>query len=70
VIINDWKRYEGENPTRRVKKFEESVGKVRFKKILVDALTKLKKTAKNEWVFVNRDGKPFKSIRTVFETAC
>jgi integrase len=38
--------------------------------ILVDALTKLKKTAKSRWVFVNHDGKPFKSIRTAFETAC
>jgi integrase len=26
----DWKRYEGENPARKVKKFEESEGKLRF----------------------------------------
>jgi len=133
----DWKRYEGENPTRKVKKFEESEGKARFlteeeetrllaaakeplrtiilvgiytglrilaealtlrwdnidlhrgyltveaayakgkqtdtlplNKILMEALAKLKKTAKSEYVFVSRDGKPFKSIRTAFETAC
>jgi integrase len=39
-------------------------------KILVDAFSKLKATAKSEWVFVNRDGKPLKSIRTAFETPC
>ena len=26
----DWKRYDGENPTRKVMKFEESEGEVRF----------------------------------------
>ena len=133
----DWKRYEGENPARRVKRFEESEGKVRFlteeeegrllaaaeeplrtiilvgiytglrilaealtlrwenidlqnkiltveaayakgkqtdtlplNRILIEALTRLKGTAKGEWVFVNRFGKPFQSIRTAFENAC
>jgi integrase len=39
-------------------------------RILVEALTKPKATAKSEWVFVNKQGKPFKSIRTAFATAC
>ncbi len=39
-------------------------------RILVDALARLKKTAMNEWVFVNRSGQPYRSIRTAFENAC
>ena len=33
-------------------------------RILVEALARLKKTAVNEWVFVNRAGQPYRSIRT------
>jgi hypothetical protein len=36
----------------------------------VEALARRKKTAVNEWVFVNRSGQPYKSIRTAFEYAC
>jgi len=39
-------------------------------RMLVEALALFKKSATGEWVFVNRYRKPFKSIRTAFETAC
>jgi integrase len=39
-------------------------------RILVEAMARLKKTATSDWVFVNRSGKPYKSIRTPFENAC
>ena len=39
-------------------------------RILIEALTRLKATATSEWVFVNRFGGRFKSIRSAFETAC
>ncbi len=133
----DWKKYEGENPARKVKKLEESEGKLRFlteeeegrllavaqeplrtiilvgiytglrvfaealtlrwenvdlmrgfmtveaayakgkqtdtfpiNRIVIEALARLKASATNDWVFVSRDGAPFKSIRTIFTTAC
>jgi integrase len=37
---------------------------------VLSALGELKKQSKSEWMFVTRDGKPFKSIRTAFESAC
>lgn len=36
----------------------------------VGALQRLKATATSEFVFTSRNGKPFKSIRTAFTTAC
>ena len=37
--------------------------------IFMESFSKLKTIAESEWVFVNGEGKPFKSIRTAFETA-
>jgi integrase len=48
----------------------KETGTLPLNRILVEDLTKLKGKAKSEWVFVNKEGKPFKSIRTAFATAC
>jgi len=39
-------------------------------RIVIEALTWLKATARGEWVFVSRNGEPFKSVRTAFTNAC
>ena len=38
--------------------------------VLREALAGLKKTATGEHVFARRDGAPYRSIRTTFQTAC